>query len=80
MPLTDKHGRKWAFAKDVKVGDMLECDPGFTCMACGAKRCVKREGTRGGFSTLYIDCRDGKHFLEGQIGEDGELVGLYKAR
>ena len=87
MPLTDAFGRAWAHKTTVKVGDVLECDGDFTCIAKGDRRRVKRwDGDRSGhdleysktpFARLYIRCGDGKHFLHGQEGDDGELVGLY---
>lgn len=80
MSLADKFGRKWAHSSAVKVGDKLECDPGFTCVARGAVRIVKRDTSIRGFGGLYIDCKDGQHFLDGQLGDDGELDGMYPAQ
>ena len=60
----------------VKEGTKLVPDGGFTCMDEGVvKEVVKDEDGH-----LYIPCRDGMHYLEGQIDEDfGEYVGLYPA-
>ena len=58
---------------DVKVGETIIADDGFTCMDAGAK-VVK--ATKHG---LCIDCRDGEHYLDGQQGDDGELIGLRRA-
>lgn len=74
MPLVDVQGRSWAHSSTVKTGDVLITDGGFTCMGKHARRTVKIDDTSG---DLYVDCDDGKHFLYGQTGDDGELVGLY---
>lgn len=89
MPLKDKAGRSWAHRSKVKAGDALRTDGGFTCLAEGEIRLVKMETGRlpgcssqpppDDFSRLYIDCGDGRHYLEGQIGDEGELVGFYNA-
>lgn len=90
MPLTDTNGVAWAHSTTVKVGDKLRCDGGFTCLAKGDVREVKRndgsladthdpEYAKDPFARLYIDCADGTHTLDGQVGDDGELVGLYPA-
>ena len=57
--------------KDVKLGSLLRADSGFTCMPSGALRTVKeaKNGER------YIDCDQGRHFLDGQE-EGDEYVGL----
>ena len=47
---------------DVKVGDVLVPDGGFTCMREGTQRLVREDPHNG----LYINCDDGKHFLDGQ--------------
>lgn len=87
MPLTDKHGKTWAHSTTVKVGDILVTDDGFTCMGAGERKTVESwdgpmpntdpEYLKDPFSRLFVECRDGCHFLDGQVGDDGELVGLY---
>lgn len=86
----DKLGREYARADNVKPGDTLQCDGGFTCLKENAKRVVKRrkgklkggskEYAKDSFARLYIDCRCGGHGLGGQLGDHGELVGLYPVR
>lgn len=82
----DKFGRRYALAKNMAPGVILECDGGFTCMRDGSKHVVKASsiqrpnGGRPELSKLYISCKDGKHFLDGQLGDDGELIGLYQVR
>lgn len=58
---------------DVKVGDTLIADGGFTCLCAGPHE-VKESATG-----LFIKCADGRHYLEGQEDEEtGELIGLAK--
>lgn len=86
----DRYGRAYAIADEVKAGDVLQCDGGFTCMALGAKKVVKRragkltgvskEYAKDPFARLYIDCKDGSHSLGGQCGDHGELMGLYHVK
>lgn len=69
-----------------KVGDRLVADHGFTCIKDGAVLVV---GTDGGTAdSLYVRCggprgksnrHDEKHYLSGQFGDDGFLVGLRRA-
>jgi hypothetical protein len=88
MPLNDTKGVPWAHRDTCKAGDRLKCDGDFTCMAEGTVSTVQAEPKREAqfepgeyedFMSLFIPCADGKHFLDCQIGEDGELVGLYNA-
>lgn len=89
MPLQDNFGVAWAHSNTVKAGDKLRCDGGFTCLAEGDVREVKasdemlehctEEYKADPFAKLYIECSDGTHRLDGQVGDDGELVGLYPA-
>lgn len=57
---------------DLKAGDIVQTDDGFTCLPEGQHRVeADDEGE------LYIHCSDGKHFLSGQEDEEtGELIGL----
>lgn len=87
----DKLGRRWALAADVKPGDKLQLDADFTCCKKNAVVTVKRntKPVRGypdaakltGIGSLYFNCGDGKHFLDGQLGNtsetEGALVGCY---
>ena len=83
--LKDKTGRAYARLSAVKVGDTLECDGGFTCLSRGERRVVQNDPAtcppRNG-NGLYIACRDGKHFLDGQLDFDGSdaLIGLYPVK
>jgi hypothetical protein len=56
---------------DIKAGDTVHTDAGFTCMGAGTHT-VKSDGDE-----LYIECDHGKHFLSGQEDEAaGDLVGI----
>ena len=68
-----KAGPRWANLKNVKPGDRLFTDGGFTCMEAGELKVVRRD--EGG--QLYVACRDGKHLLDGQNDGDGKLIGVY---
>ena len=66
------------FAKvgEVKVGDHLCADVGFTCLAFGAVREVCADDTG-----LYIGCSHGRHYLIGQLVTiTGEYIGLTKVQ
>lgn len=55
---------------DLKAGDTIIADGGFTCMKAGEK--IVEADDAG----LYVKCRSGHHYLDGQEAEDGELIGL----
>ena len=56
---------------DLKPGDRLRCDGGFTCIPAGAVRVVRDDA-----GDLFIACRKGVHRLAGLIHEDDELIGV----
>ena len=58
---------------DLKVGDKVIADAGFDCLHAGTH---KVEGDSGG---LFISCKKGRHYLSGQEGDDGDLIGLSRA-
>lgn len=57
---------------DIKAGDAVITDDGFTCMP--SKRTKVREDDIG----LYVPCRSGKHYLDGQLDGRGHLIGISK--
>lgn len=61
---------------DVKAGDRLVADGGFTCIRNGQVGTVVR--TKDG--ALAIPCDAGLHCLDGQTDEAGNLIGLVHAR
>lgn len=69
----DTKGRPYAAVAAVPAGSLLEVDGGFTCMARGEVRQVQRDD--GG---LYVACKDGKHYLDGQLNSTSNVyVGMY---
>ena len=58
---------------DIKEGDTIVVDGGFTCMKAGEKL------VKGSKTGLYVDCNDesGRHYLDGQEDEKGELIGIH---
>lgn len=60
---------------DLHRGDRIRGFEGFGCIPDAAVRVVRScdEG-------LYVQCREGKHLLDGQEGDDGHLVGLSLVR
>lgn len=82
---TDISGRPWAMgygANHIRAGDFVVTDDGFTCMKEGVRKKVMRNPKIRGIGGLYIACRCGGHYLEGQLGytpqTKGALVGLYR--
>ncbi len=57
----------------VRAGVRLRCDGGFTCINEHDVVTV-REDPEG---QLYVECRNGVHYLDGQASPDGTYVGLY---
>jgi hypothetical protein len=65
------------FAKlsDVRVGTKLVPDAGFTCMEAGAILEVA-EDDKG----LFVPCSHGRHYLDGQLEDGVEYIGLVVER
>lgn len=59
---------------EIKVGDVVKCDSGFTCIPANALRTVQQ--TEDG--DLWIKCEAGMHFVDGQLNEKNEYVGLLR--
>ena len=58
---------------DLKDGMLVYVDDGFTCMDAGTR--IVRKNEYG----FYLDCEEGKHYLVGQVDEDGDtLIGVYR--
>lgn len=78
----DSKGREWAKLSEINEGDMVELDEGFTCVQSGRHTvrfdhdAAQRYGKANG---LYVDCKDGHHFLKGQADDGDHCVGIYKA-
>lgn len=58
---------------DLKPGDAVIADDGFTCMKAGPK--TVQSGDNG---VLYVPCDEGRHYLFGQasLADNDTLVGL----
>ena len=57
---------------DVKPGDILIADAGFTCMFEAEHVTVAADED----GRLYVNCADGRHLLDGQTDAEGYLIGL----
>lgn len=79
LPPQDLKGIPWAHRDTIKEGDKVRADAGFTCIPDGAVLIVRHDKIHEGFAGLCVTCEDGNHALESQLGDDGELVGLYPA-
>lgn len=63
---------EYAKLSEVKTHETLYVDNGFTCCDAGpVTLCLDPE-----CKELYFECDAGQHWLEGQINEKGELVGM----
>lgn len=56
---------------DLKAGDHIVV-VGFDCME------GKREVFECSVGQLYLICKSGRHYLDGQVDADGYLVGIHK--
>ena len=71
----------YAIMSEVRAGDKLVADGGFTCIATGAILDVHADAD----GALWVPCNGSgddthKHYLLGQLGADGELIGLTPVR
>lgn len=57
---------------ELKIGDTLIADSGFTCLSKN-ERCRVHKDAEG---DLYVKCKMGVHYLEGQLDKDDNLVGF----
>lgn len=63
---------------EVKDGDTLIADGGFTCIPPGPV-VIKYDPDRPGEAGLFFYCSEGQHFLDGQVDDASNiLVGLSK--
>lgn len=77
MPTSDKTGRHYAKLNDLKPGDRVQVDDGFTCIPLWSEKEVRADQS----GDLWIKCRRGQHYLDGQLDYNGDtdaLVGIYK--
>lgn len=60
--------------EEIKHGDILIADGGFTCLQEGEELEVKLDKN----SEKYVECEQGYHFLVGQENSDGKITGFIK--
>lgn len=71
----DTNGREYARLSNLKAGDVVDLDGGFTCGISSRRLPVEADS-----SGLYVPCGEGKHYLDGQIDDAGDhLIGVYPA-
>lgn len=73
----DTEGRPYAKLSEMKAGVELECDAGFDCIKPGSRRRVLAASWKEDKGRLYIRCKSGCHFLDGQADDGEHLIGLY---
>ncbi len=73
--MKDKQGREYAKLSDLKVGDTVQVDDGFTCMEPWSKKEVRQSSD----GVLFVECSELEHCLDGQLADDRDsLIGIYK--
>ena len=71
---TDESGRPWAKLSELKAGDKVELDGGFSCHPAGVV-----DVCQDGRGVFYFRCDDGRHRFDGQADDGEHLIGIYKA-
>jgi hypothetical protein len=69
----DAGGRFYAELSELRPGDVVQVDGGFSCIKDGEKRTVNDDGE------LWIACKDGRHYLSGQVDDGTACIGVYRA-
>lgn len=70
-PFRDKFGRPWAKLSELKQGDKVELDSGFSCHPAGIV-------TLGMLNNkLLFECDEGIHTIAGQADDGEHLIGIY---
>lgn len=59
--------------KDLKDGMKIFVDDNFDCLSTGMTHTVRKNE----HSRFYVRCDEGKHFLDGQVGDFGYLIGIF---
>ncbi len=59
---------------DLRAYDIIQADVHFTCMSAGFKTIQAND-----HGELYVQCDEGRHYLNGQTDSRGELVGFSRA-
>lgn len=75
----DKNGRAYAKLSELADGTRIELDDGFDCVEHDGSPTYRKVHESAG-KQLYFSCRHGRHYLDGQLANDGKhLIGVYKA-
>ncbi|HWT12265.1 MAG TPA: hypothetical protein VN231_05900 [Allosphingosinicella sp.] len=74
MPAIHYDAPAWAERAEVNPGDILIADGDFTCIDAGTRLTVERDLHS---PDLYVRCSEGKHYLDGQLDDQGRYVGLF---
>lgn len=69
---TDINGRKYLTINQAKPGLMIECDDDFTCIRENDSKIIQSDDD----GSLYITCKEGKHYLDGQL-QNEIYIGIY---
>lgn len=71
--MQDKNGREYARLSQLKAGDRIEADNGFTCLGAGVHLVMENK------TGLFVHCTRGMHYLFGQAAasDPDALVGFY---
>lgn len=69
----DVNGRPYVKLSELKHGSKIELDGGFTCAGSVVKTVQADEK-----GELYFECREGYHFLVGQVDDGKYCIGVYK--
>lgn len=70
--IADREGRSYAKLSEVKAGDILETDEGFTCVPKGTHLVMKHPQLG-----YFINCTKGQHYIDGQADDGETLIGMY---
>jgi len=63
-------------ADKVREHDILMNDGGFTCLDKDEESRVYLDHDFLGFEGMYVNCSQGKHYLCGQLDDEGYVVGF----
>lgn len=74
MTTHDVHGHEYAKLSQIKPGIIVQVDNGFTCIGHWQKRIVEQDED----GRLWIKCKSGHHYLDGQADDGEHLIGIYK--
>lgn len=69
----DKNERPYAKLSQLKAGDKVELDTGFTCHEAGVVHLEQHQPE----GPLFFKCADGWHNIEGQADDGEHCVGIY---